>query len=222
MSSAPNSLRASVWPAVWLAGLVPWVSAHAATDHPPDATPCATARAELKAHDLAEIFLKQQGKVELKRAVGCLKLENGMELPAMLLSLPPLDNPYSIRVAAPTRGSSYLQPRIEMLDAQYHPLRSYGAERLKRRGMEMSLEVFMNAANAEERFVLLYADPEHLGDTDQKTTSQSQALFVGTGFVITGNDRTASLRSATDGELTVQLLGEQWEKALRAARNRGR
>src|SRR5438552_16376870 len=108
----------------------------------------------------------------------------------MLLALPPLDSPYAIRIAAPTQRSSYLQPRIEMLDAQYHPLRSYGAERLKRRGMEMSLEVFMNAANAEERFVLLYADPEHLGDTGQKTNSQSQALFVGRGVVITVDDST--------------------------------
>ena len=221
MSSTPNSRRAGVCRAAWLAGLLPWL-AHAAADQPAAAVPCATSRAELKAHDLAEIFLKQQGKVELKSAAGCVKLENGMELPAMLLALPPLDSPYAIRIAAPTQGSSYLQPRIEMLDEQYHTLRSYGAERLKRRGMELSLEVFMSAANAAERYVLLYADPEHLGDTDQKTTSQSQMLFVGTGFVILGNDKTASLRSATDGALTVQLLGEQWEKALRAARNRGR
>ena len=221
MNSASHSPRARVWVTVWLAGSLA-VSVVAAADQPPAAPACAASRAELKAHDLAEIFLKQQGKVELKKVVSCLRLENGMELPAMLLSLPPLDNPYSIRIAAPTHGSSYLQPRIEMLDAQYHPLRSYGAERLKRRGVEMSLVVFMNAANAEERFVLLHADPDHLGDTDQKTTSQSQPLFVGTGFVIIGADKTASLHSATDGDLTVQLLGEQWEKALRAARNRSR
>ena len=68
--------------------------------------------------------------------------------------------------------------------------------------------------------------PAAIGNTRRPCAADLQqrahALFVGTGFVITGNDRTASLRSATDGELTVQLLGEQWEKALRAARNRGR
>jgi hypothetical protein len=221
MSSAPSRLRPNVRLAAWLAGLFSWLPALAG-DQPPAALPCATSRAELKAHDLAEVFLKQRGKLELKSALGCLKLESGMELPAVLLALPPLDSPYSIRIAAPTQRSFYLQPRIEMLDAQYQPLRSYSAERLKRRGTELSLEVFMNGTNAAERFVLLYADPEHLADTDQKTTSQSRTLFVGTGFVIVGDDKTASLRSVTEGGVTVQLLGEQWEKALRAARNRGR
>jgi hypothetical protein len=220
MSSVPGSLRASVWLAAWLAGLSSWRPAPAA-DHPV-APPCASSRAELKAHDLAEVFLKQQGRLELKGTAGCLRLESGMELPAVLLELPPLDSPYSIRIAAPTQGSVYLQPRIEMLDAQYRPLRSYGAERLKRRGMEVSLEVFMNATNAAERFVLLYADPEHLADTDHKTTSESRPVFVGTGFVILGDDKTVALRSVTEGAVTVKLLGEQWEKEQRGARNRGR
>ena len=49
-----------------------------------------------------------------------------------------------------------------------------------------------------------------------------RANLVYRDFARVGGAKTPSLRSATDGDLTVQLLGEQWEKALRAAWNRGR
>ena len=76
--------------------------------------------------------------------------------------------------------------------------------------------VFIDAANGNERFVLLYADPEHFADEDQKTTSQAQVLPVGTGFIILGNEFTRGLSTTTIGKLNITLLGEQWDKALKA------
>jgi hypothetical protein len=217
VSKRPSRLDALAW----LAALA-WPQVLTAAAPPPAPTPCVSSSAELKPRELAEIFLHHKGQVDLSNAAGCLRLENGMELPALLLALPPFAGAYTIRIAAPTERSSYLQPRIDMLDAQYHTLRTFGAERLKRRGTEMSVEIFVNPEDARERFVLLYADPAHLGEQDQKTTSESRMLFVGTGVVILGDDKTAALRTTTEGKVTVQLLGEQWEKAERAERNRSR
>jgi len=208
----------------WLlvVGLIPGAHSSAATPAstatPP--APCVVSRAELKAHDLADIFLHRKGELELRGAsLGCLKLENGMELPALLLALPPFESPYAIRLSAPTKKGTYVQPRVDMLDAQYATARSFGADRVKRRAQEVSLEVFMDPPNATERFLLLYPDPEHLAEKSQQTTSQTNATFVGTGFWISGSDKTTVLESTTEGKLTVQLIGDQWDKALKAAQS---
>lgn len=180
------------------------------------AVECATSPAQLKAVDLTELFLHHKGELDVRSRAGCLRLASGSELPAVLLALPPFSTPYAVRIEAPTGNGGYMQPRVDLLDARYQTLRSFGAERVRRRGTQLSMEVFVNEANAAERFVMLYADPEHLGEEDHRTTSQSQMLFVGTGFVVLGADRTAVLHSGTEGHLTVLLVGEAWDKALRA------
>jgi hypothetical protein len=173
----------------------------------------------LKPIDLAELFLKHGGDIELKSGASCLRTEKGTELPALLLALPAFDAPYSVRIAALLGNSYYLEPRADMLDEQFQVVRTFGAERLKRRGTEMSMQVFIDAPNANERFVLLYADPQHFADKDQKTTSQAQTLYVGTGFIIMGNELTQGLSTTTIGKLNITLVGEQWDKAAKAARN---
>lgn len=187
----------------------------AGTDQPAPA--CASSRADLKPRDVTELFLKHKGELDLKSQAGCLKLEDGIELPAFLLQLPPFDAPYAIRMEAPMGGGTYLEPRIDTLDADFKTLRTFGAERFKRRGIELSLEVFMNSSNAGERYVLIYADPQHLGEQDTRTTSESKVLFVGTGWFIAGDDKTTARHSATEGKLTVTLVGEQWDRALKSA-----
>jgi hypothetical protein len=187
----------------------------AATPQP--APGCASSRSELKAVNVTELVLKHKGELDLKSQAGCLKLENGMELPAFLLELPPFEFPYAIRMEAPMGGGTYLLPRIDILDAEFKSVRTFPAARFKRRGIEMSLEVFINPSNAPERYVLIYADPDHLGEQDLQTTSVSKMLFVGTGFFIAGDDKTTARHSASEGKLTVSLVGEQRDRALRNA-----
>jgi hypothetical protein len=207
---------AMMWrPALSLSVLLAGASSFALTTQP--APVCVSLRAELKARDVAELFLKNRGEIDLKSQAGCLKLENGIELPAILLALPTFDAPYAIRMEAPMGSGNYLLPRVDMLDTEFKSLRSFGAERFKRRGTEVSLEVFINSSNASERFLLIYADPEHLGEQDQRTTSESKMVFVGTGFFIAGDDKTTARHSASEGKLTVSLVGEQWDRALRNA-----
>jgi hypothetical protein len=176
---------------------------------------CAASPSELRSVDVSDLFLRHKGELDVKTHAGCLRLQGGSELPAVLLALPSFGAPYALRFEAPLDEGGYLQPRVEMLDANYQTLRSFGAERVRRRGTQLSLEVFINEANAAERFVLLHADLEHLGEEDHRTTSRSQTLFVGTGYIILGSDHTAALRSSTEGHLKVLLIGEQWDQALR-------
>jgi hypothetical protein len=191
--------------------LLTGVSSLAATEQP--APSCASSRAELKARDVTELFLKHKGQMDLKSQAGCLKLENGIELPAFLLELPAFKSPYSIRFEAPMGNGTYLLPRVDTLDAELKSVRIFPSERFKRRGIEMSLEVFLNPSNAAERYVLVYADPQHLGEQDLRTTSVSKTLFVGTGFYIAGDDKTVARHSVDEGKLTVSLVGEQWDRS---------
>lgn len=196
-----------------LAGLLAGASAQAADVAAPPA--CVSASA-LKPVDLADLFLRHDGEIELKGGASCMRTEKGVELPALLLALPAFEAPYSVRIAALLGHAYYLEPRVDLLDGQFQVLRSFGAERLKRRGTEMSMQVFIDAANAGEKYLLLYADPEHFADKDQKTTSQAQTVYVGTGFLILGNEQTEGLSATTIGKLNITLVGEQWDKALKA------
>jgi hypothetical protein len=155
--------------------------------------------------------------LDLKSQAGCLKLESGIQLPAFLLELPPFESTYALRMEAPMGDGTYLLPRIDILDSEFKSLRTFPAERFKRRGIEMSLEVFVNSSNATERYVLIYADPEHIGQQDLQTTSVSKMLFVGTGFFIAGDDKTTARHAGSEGKLTVSLVGEQSDRAGRNA-----
>ncbi|MBS0366061.1 MAG: hypothetical protein JSR67_09585 [Proteobacteria bacterium] len=195
-----------------LTGATPFAAAAPA----PPTPACANARAELKSIDVTELFLKQKGQLDLRSQAGCLKLDTGLELPAFLLRLPDFEAPYAIRMEAPFGNGTYLLPRIDMLDGEFKTLRTIGAESARRRATEMSLVVFENSSNAAERYLLIYADPGHLAEQDQRTISQSTMVFVGTGFFIAGDDRTTSRHSSTEGKLTVSLVGPQWDQAVRS------
>lgn len=202
----------------WALAALGCVGAVAAEKPAPVPVPCGP-RAQLPPVDLKEIFLRHGGEIELKSGAGCLKTDTGQELPAILLALPAFESAYGVRFEAPVGNSAYLEPRVEMLDEQFQVVRAFGAERLKRRGTEMSLQVFVEPANSAERYVLLYADPAHMTDTDKKTSAESQTLFVGTGFIVLGNEKTRALSASVIGKLNVTLVGEQWDAALKAAKS---
>ena|SRR5579863_2603658 len=186
-----------------------------AAAEPPPAGSCAAAPAQLHAVDVVDLFMKHKGAYTLSRRTGCLILDrSGTEFNAVLLALPSFDSPYAMRVAAKI-GKTMLLPKVDLLDGQYQVLRSFGGESLKRRGTEMSLEVFFEPANAQERYVLIYPDPPHLHDTDHRTTSESQALYVGTGFLVLGAENAADIAAADSGELVLSLIGDRWNKTPR-------
>jgi hypothetical protein len=65
-----------------------------------------------------------------------------------------------------------------------------------------------NSANAAERFLLVYPDPEHFADTDKRVSSRTDTLYVGTGCLMLGTDQKSDWHAAADGKLKVTLAGE--------------
>ena len=182
----------------------------------PARTPtCVTTPAQLNAVDLTTLFLKHRGNLDVEPADGCLQVgDPPKELAAVRLALPVFAEPYAVRIAAPV-GKSMFLPRVTFLDEQYRTTRSFGADAKKRRGTQMSLEVFIDPPNADEKYLLVYPDPAHIGDTDRRTVSRTDSLFVGTGVIFVGSEVGSNVTAEETGEITVSLIGERFEKMRR-------
>jgi hypothetical protein len=179
----------------------------------PDPPVCVKSPEQLMAVDLSTLFIKHKGKIDLEPEDGCMVVgDPPAMLAAVRLTLPSFEGSYAVKVAAPV-GRSMVLPRVVLLDDQFRTTRSFGAETLKRRGMEMSVEVFVDAPNVDEKFMVIYADPAHIGDTDKRTESQTNTLFVGTGYINYGSEIGSDVTAEETGDIVVSLIGERFEKA---------
>jgi hypothetical protein len=176
---------------------------------------CVKGPEQLMGIDLAILFVKHKGRIDLEPEDGCLVVgDPPAMLAAVRLTLPSFEGSYAIRIAAPV-GKSMVLPRVILLDDRFRTTRSFGAETLKRRGTEMSLEVFVDAPNVDEKFMVIYADPAHIGDTDKRTESQTNTLFVGTGYINYGSEIGSDVTAEETGDIVVLLIGERFEKMRR-------
>ena len=187
--------------AVWTVG------ATAAGGKEPPPIACVAGPGDLPHQDLLELVAHKKGRVPLERRTGCLADMKGISVPAVLLSLPELQGPYSIKVAAPV-GKTYFMPAMQLLDEALAVRRTIPAEELKRRGQEFSIEIFMEKQNADERYLLVFIDPDSLGKQDTRTSTRSQTAFIGTGYWIAGVDQTQSMSAVDSGRLTFSVSGE--------------
>lgn len=136
----------------------------------------------------------------------------------LLLALPAYKQTYAINVANLPLGSgsgsgsdhTHIAMRIQMLDAEFSPLRVYPHTGMKKRGTGYEKTVFINPANQNERYLLVYGalnvEPE------QVTVSRTDVVFVGTGFFIGGIDKPFTLSAASRGVLSVEVKGLLPEK----------
>ncbi len=79
----------------------------------------------------------------------------------------------------------------------------------------MSFEVFINADNTAEKYALIYADPAHIGDSDRRTVSRTDSVFVGTGVLYLGSELGSNVTALDTGNIIVSLLGDRFEKLRR-------
>jgi Maltose operon periplasmic protein precursor (MalM) len=180
-----------------------------------DTPKCATKPEQLDGIDLAMLFIKHHGKIDLEPSDGCLVVgEPPKGLAAVRLALPAFEGPYAVKVSAPV-GKSIILPRVIFLDEQYRTTRTFGPDDLKRRGTEMSLEIFIEPANSDEKYVLIYADPAHIGDQDRRTVSRTDTLYVGTGYILLGSEVGSDVTAEDTGDIVVSLIGERFEQMRR-------
>jgi hypothetical protein len=165
--------------------------------------------------------LKALAKVALPPEKAELKLDETSpvhnfgqgEQPFLLIELPLFQKSYEVHL------SNLLQPpkqrtsgeftriamRIDTLDANFLPVRSYLHSGMKKRAMSYEKTVFINPGNQNERYLLVYGalnlEPERL------TVSKSDVIFVGTGFFIGGIDQQVTLQAADHGVVVVEARG---------------
>jgi hypothetical protein len=179
----------------------------AATPAPPG---CRASSRELVAAGIEELVAKRRGRVKIDTKAPCL-LVGDLALPAGLFELPAWEGPYSIRIESLVRGT-YVLPRIDMLDGEHRVLRTLEHDDFTRRGASVSTQMFLNDANANERYLLIYPDPSQLGRQETQTRGGTGAAYTGFGMLFYGTDQTTTVQAVERGELVFTLIGERWEK----------
>ncbi len=173
------------------------------------AVECAETRQQLTPISLEETHSQKKGRVELKATNGCLKGQAEFSVAALLLKLPVYAEPYSIKLDAIIQGTYFL-PRIEMLAADLSTMRIFNYRTFRRRGTANSLEVFVNPINAAEQFMLVFVDPEQIGQNDNRSLLSQNVVYASPVFWMYGRDQTRILQAVDQGRLEIHLVGERW------------
>jgi hypothetical protein len=172
---------------------------------------CAASTAELKAVLLEEHVKKKKGKFALGKKSECLVTADGINLPAVLVELPPFTESYVVNIQS-LLGKTVLAPRVDVLDATKTQRRSLGIAETKSRGDSLSIDVFINQENADERYLVLYPDPTALGRGESRSSMGMQTAYIGTGYWMSGTESKQLVNYVDAGTLVVALKGPRWEK----------
>lgn len=172
---------------------------------------CAASSAELKVVLLEEHIKKKKGKFALGKKSECLVTNDGIDLPAVLVELPPFVEPYVVNIRS-LLGGTVLAPRVDVLDAAKMQRRSLGLADVKSRGDSLSIDVFMNRDNADERYLVLYPDPAALGRGESRSSMGMQTTYIATGYWTSGTESKQQVNYVDAGTLIVTLKGSRWEK----------
>jgi hypothetical protein len=173
---------------------------------------CAASIAELKSVLLEQHVKKKKGKFALGKKSECLVTADGISLPAVLVELPPFAEPYVVNIRS-LLGKTVLAPRVDVLDATKTQRRSLGLADTKSRGDSLSIDVFINQDNADERYLVLYPDPTALGSGESRSSMGLQTAYIGTGYWTSGTESKQLVNYVDAGTLVVTLKGPRWEKS---------
>jgi hypothetical protein len=131
----------------------------------------------------------------------------------VLLELPAFARQYSIDItsvasSAGMQDQSVLVPRVALFDAVFTRTRLFDEKDLRRRGSNLERTVFINTADAQERYLAIYG-------TELPTIERSVANVTNTPVVagtvaftlVSGQDTKLSVRSSPTGVLRLQTVG---------------
>ncbi|MCU7374231.1 MalM family protein [Paucibacter sp. O1-1] len=131
----------------------------------------------------------------------------------LLFELPAYSKPYAIELSSLAQGtlqdSALFIPRVALFDAEFRPTRFFSEKSLRNRGNNLERTVFINPADATERYIALYGSD--LGASIERAYSALETQVITTGTMVfnftTGRDGKSVLRSAPTGQLTLQVRG---------------
>lgn len=131
----------------------------------------------------------------------------------VLYELPEYTKPYSIIIRSAGAGTlddtSLLIPRVAFYDQAWKPARYFDEKTLRNRGNGLERTVFINPANAGERYMAIFGSD--LSASIERAYSMVTVTPVAIGPVIVnvydGADGTSTLRSSPTGTLGLEIRG---------------
>jgi hypothetical protein len=131
----------------------------------------------------------------------------------VLYELPRFSQPYSIVLTSVGSGTlqdtALLIPRVATYDAGFRVLRYFDEKTLRNRGNDLERTVFVNPADAQERYLAIYGSD--LSSSIERAYSMVTVTPVTVGMVTwnfySGADGKSVLRSSPAGKLLVEVKG---------------
>lgn len=108
----------------------------------------------------------------------------GQATPIALYALPDAAAPAELEVSVSLSAGGTFAAALELLDAQFRPIRRYGFDSFARRGSEYRLVAFLNAGGPRPAYAMLSPDPAQVGKSDTTVGSISTATVVPAGPVM--------------------------------------
>lgn len=140
-------------------------------------------------------------------------LFDGVKSFFVLYRLPDFRSTYSILVSSSPEGTatdlSIFMPSISTYDESFRLVRHFGESTLRSRGSTMERTVFINPANANERYLSIHS-ANLSAPVDRILSIQTATTVpVGTGFFMLqdGKDMESTLRPAPVGAVDVEVSG---------------
>jgi len=130
---------------------------------------------------------------------------DGARTGAALFRIDQVPAPAVVTLAIVSDPRGTLAARVELLDEDFAVVRSHGFGDFVRRGMQYSLDMFLNAGDPPVRYLLVSPDASKVGGVDQLTVSQMNTLFVGTGYYMHGTENVSSRPLGDGGNLVVTV-----------------
>lgn len=136
-----------------------------------------------------------------------------------VFSLPAFTRPYGVLVTSlaggPLADLTVFVPRVAMLNANFDRTRFFEEASLRSRGNNLERTIFINPADSQERYILIYGSglASSVELTFSQVSSQTYSGANGGLFVFhTGNDAKAVVRAAPVGRLEIEVQGLESER----------
>lgn len=130
----------------------------------------------------------------------------------VVLELPAFSVPYSVGITsvatAGTTDQSVLVPRVALFDAEFKRTRLFGSDDLRHRGSNLERTVFINAADARERYIVIYGSELPTIERSYSGVTNTPVV-VGAGVLnlVGGQEAKLSVRSSPIGTLRLGTSG---------------
>jgi hypothetical protein len=131
----------------------------------------------------------------------------------VMFELPPYTAPWSFTVTSLSQGtladSAIFVPRVMLFDAAFQPTRVFDEKTLRSRGQSVERTVFINPANAGDRYVALVGSALTSAIQQRYSYVTSTPMMAGPVMfnLVGGAETTGTVRSAPVGQVRIEVHG---------------